>query len=112
MADTKRTATSGASSSKSKRQTKNAEDLMATARVRAILDPEETDLVSAKLAEIQATGASVTIAAAVEGAIERIVSIGGNPETVGQVFFLSVNLTLGVQCSSPHNLRRRGGSHG
>jgi hypothetical protein len=49
------------------------------------LDPEETDLVSAKLAEIQATGATVSIAAAVDGAIERIVSIGGPPDVVGQV---------------------------
>jgi hypothetical protein len=71
---------------KSKRGGKNSpEDPYATARVRAILDPEETDLVSAKLAEIQSTGAQVAIAATVEGSIERIVSIGGTPEVVGKV---------------------------
>jgi hypothetical protein len=86
-ADTKRTTTSMAgNSAKSKRGGKNApEDPYATARVRAILDPEETDLVSTKLAEIQSTGAQVAIAATVEGSIERIVSVGGTPEVVGKV---------------------------
>ena len=86
MADTKRPAVSSAQS-KPKRQAKNtaAEDPFANARVRAIFDPEETDLVNAKLAEIQATGASVVIAPSVEGGIERIISVGGSPEIVGQV---------------------------
>jgi hypothetical protein len=89
MADTKRTGTS--LTSKSKRQAKNAaaEDPFATAKVRAILDPEETDLVNVKLEEIQTTGATITIAASVEGSIERIISVGGSPETVGKVCFVS-----------------------
>jgi hypothetical protein len=91
MADSKRTGTS--STSKSKRQAKNAaaEDPFATAKVRAIFDPEQTDLVNAKLDEIQSTGATVTIAASVEGSIERIISVGGSPETVGQVCIVSQN---------------------
>lgn len=86
MADTKRPGS--LLSSKSKRQAKNAavEDPFATAKVRAIFDPEETDLVNAKLEEIQATGATVTIAASVEGSIERIISVGGSPEIVGKVY--------------------------
>jgi exosome complex RNA-binding protein Rrp42 (RNase PH superfamily) len=85
MADTKRPGIQ--SSSKSKRQAKNAaaEDPFATAKVRAIFDPEETDLVNAKLEEIQSSGATITIAASVEGSIERIISVGGSPETVGKV---------------------------
>ena len=73
---------------KSKRAAKNAaaEDPFATARVRAIIDPEQADLVTAKLDEIQtASGATVTIAAAAEGTIERIISVGGSPEVVGKV---------------------------
>ena len=88
MADTKSKMTSAsATSSRSKRHAKNAavEDPYAAAQVRAIIDPEESDLVNAKLEEIQATGATVSIAAAVEGSIERIISVGGSPDTVGQV---------------------------
>ena len=88
MADTKpKMTSSGATSSRSKRQAKNAavEDPYATAQVRAIIDPEESDLVTAKLEEIKSTGATVSIAAAVEGSIERIISVGGSPATVGQV---------------------------
>jgi hypothetical protein len=72
--------------SKQKSKSKNAaDDPFATAGVRAILDPEQADTVNSKLEEIQSTGASVAIAAAVEGSIERIVSVGGSPETVGKV---------------------------
>ena len=76
------------SSSKQKGKAKNAaaEDPFATAQVRAILDPEQADIVRSKLEEIQSTGASVTIATAVEGSIERIISVGGSPETVGKVY--------------------------
>jgi hypothetical protein len=76
-------------SSRSKRQAKNAavEDPYATAQVRAIFDPEESDLVAAKLEEIQSTGATVSIAASAEGTIERIISVGGSPAIVGQVYF-------------------------
>jgi len=99
MADTKRTTVSMAgSSAKSKRGGKNSpEDPYATARVRAILDPEETDLVSAKLAEIQSTGAQVAIAATVEGSIERIVSIGGTPEVVGKGYGAVLRVLHGVE---------------
>ena len=74
-------------SSKQKGKGKNAggDDPFATAQVRAILDPEQADTVNGKLEEIRSTGASVAIAAPVEGSIERIVSVGGNPETVGTV---------------------------
>ena len=88
MADTKSKMTSsGTTSSRPKRQAKNAavEDPYATAQVRAIIDPEESDLVTAKLDEIKSTGATVSIAAAVEGSIERIISVGGSPAAVGQV---------------------------
>ena len=86
MADTKRPAASSAQS-KSKRQAKNTatEDPFANAQVRAIFDPEETDLVNAKLEDIQATRATVTIAPSVEGSIERIISVGGSPDVVGKV---------------------------
>jgi hypothetical protein len=95
MADTKRPAASSVQP-KSKRQAKNAtgEDAFANARVRAIFDPEETDLVNAKLEEIQATGAAVTVAPSVEGSIERIISVGGSPEVVGQVRRRSMGLWL------------------
>lgn len=74
-------------SSKQKGKGKNAagDDLFATAQVRAILDPEQADAVNSRLEEIQSVSASVAIAAPVEGSIERIVSVGGNPETVGKV---------------------------
>ena len=73
---------------RSKRAARNAaaEDPFATARVRAIIDPEQGDLVTAKLDEIQTTsGATVTIAATAEGTIERIISVSGSPEVVGKV---------------------------
>ena len=79
---------SAVASSRSKRQAKNitTEDPYASAQVRAILDPEESDLVTAKLEEIQSTtGATLTIAAGVEGTIERIITVGGSPAIVGQV---------------------------
>jgi hypothetical protein len=80
--------------SKQKSQKKGAgsDDPYATAAVRAILDPEQADVVKDKLAEIRSTGASVSIAAAVEGSIERIVSVGGNPETVGKVGIAALNV--------------------
>ena len=77
---------------KSKRAAKNAaaEDPFATARVRAIIDPEQADLVSSKLDELQTvSGATITIAAAAEGTIERIISVSGSPEVVGKVPQLS-----------------------
>jgi heterogeneous nuclear rnp K-like protein len=79
--------------SKSKRQTKNAaqEDPYATARVRIIVDPEQADVITAKLGEIQLSGAAVAMATVADGTIERIVTVGGSPETVGKVvpyFFL------------------------
>src|ERR1700684_2132422 len=68
MADTKAKMPS-ATSSKSKRQAKNAaaEDPWAAAQVRAILDPEQSDLVTAKMEEIQLTGAAVTLSARADG---------------------------------------------
>jgi hypothetical protein len=73
--------------SKQKSQKKGAgsDDPYATASVRAILDPEQAETVKGKLEEIRSTGASVSIVAAVVGSIERIVSVGGNSETVGKV---------------------------
>jgi len=74
--------------SKPKRQAKNAaaEDPYATARVRAIFNPDEADLLTSKLEEIQSTtGATVNIAKSAEGTIERIVSVGGSSECVGLV---------------------------
>jgi hypothetical protein len=91
MADPKpKMPASSALPSKPKRQAKSAavEDPYATARVRAILNPEESDLVSAKLEEIQSTGATVSIAASAEGVIERIITVGGSPSIVGQVYQL------------------------
>lgn len=88
MADTKPLKmTSASGPSKSKRQGKNvaAEDPYATARVRAIFDPEQGDLIASTLEEIQSTGATVNIASNAEGTIERIVSVGGSPSIVGQV---------------------------
>ena len=74
-------------SSKQKGKGKNAagDDPFATAQVRAILDPEQADAVNSMLEEIRSAGASVAIAAPVEGSIERIVSVGGNPESVSKV---------------------------
>lgn len=74
-------------SSKQKSQKRGAasDDPYATAQVRAILDPEQADIVTSRLEEIRSTGASVTIAAPVEGSIERIVSVGGDPQTVAKV---------------------------
>jgi len=87
MADTKKGVTSAVT--KGKRQAKNAaaEDPYANARVRAIFDPEEADLVNTKVDEIQLTGATVTSAKVVEGSIERIISVGGSPEVVAKVDF-------------------------
>jgi hypothetical protein len=86
MADAKSKMPSG-TSSRSKRQAKNAaaEDPYATAQVRAIFDPEESDLVASKLEEIKSTGAAVTIPPSAEGTIERIISVGGSPAIIGQV---------------------------
>ena len=78
---------------KTKRAAKNAaaEDPYATARVRAIIDPEQADLVTAKLDQIQTvSGASVSIAAAAEGTIERIISVGGAPEVVANVCYQKI----------------------
>jgi hypothetical protein len=94
MADPKaKIPTSSALPSKSKRQAKSAtvEDPYATARVRAIFNPEESDLINAKLEDIQSTGATVTVAAAAEGTIERIVSVGGSPSMVEQVCYCEIN---------------------
>ena len=76
---------------KSKRQTKGAtDDPFASARVRAILDPEQAELVASKVEEIQTMyGANVSIAIAAEGTIERIVSVSGTPDVVGKVHFLA-----------------------
>lgn len=86
MSDTKRPAASS-TQSKAKRQAKHTttEDPFANARVRAIFDPEETDLVNATLEDIQSTGATVTLAPSVEGSIERIISVSGSPDVVGKV---------------------------
>jgi hypothetical protein len=74
------------SKQKSQKKGTGSDDPYATAAVRAILDPEQADTVMGKLEDIiRSTGASVSIAAVVEGSIERIVSVGGNPETVGKV---------------------------
>ena len=75
---------------KSKRQAKGGatEDPFATARVRAILDPEQADLLASKLEDIQSSGATVSIANTAEGAIERIVSVSGSPDVVGKVSFI------------------------
>jgi hypothetical protein len=74
------------SKQKSQKKGTGTEDPYATAAVRAILDPEQAHTVTGKLEDIiRSTGASVSIAAVVEGSIERIVSVGGNPETVGKV---------------------------
>ena len=85
MADTKKGVV--ANIPKGKRQAKNAaaEDPFANARIRAVFDPEEADLVTSRVDEIQLTGATVTPTNAVEGSIERIISVGGSPEVVGKV---------------------------
>ena len=102
---------SSSATTRSKRQAKGAtaEDPCATAKVRAILDPEQADLVIGKLQEIQSRGATVDIATSVEGSIERIVCVGGNPAVVGEVlkillcFFLIRQLILGIRGSSSRN---------
>ena len=76
-----------ASTSKSKRQAKSAaqEDPYATARVRIIVDPNQAELITSQFEQIQSSGATVNVANAVEGTIERIVSVSGSPEVVGRV---------------------------
>jgi hypothetical protein len=89
MADVKLAKMASASATtKSKRQAKNssAEDPYATARIRAIFDPEQAELIASRLEEIQTSGATVTLANAVEGSIERIVNVGGSPAVVGLVY--------------------------
>ena len=63
------------------------EDPYSNARVRAIFDPEQAELITSKLEEIQLSGATVTITPAVEGCIERITTVGGTPEVVGKVYW-------------------------
>jgi len=79
---------------KSKRQTKGGatEDPFANARVRAILDPEQADLLASKLEEIQSSGATISIGNAAEDTIERLVSVTGSPDVVGKVFYYVLDL--------------------
>lgn len=121
MADIKpKIQTSSTLPSKSKRQAKSAavEDPYATARVRAIFNPEDSDLINAKLEDVQSTGATVTTAASVEGTIERIISVGGSPSIVGKVYYYyDILLISGTWCYSssykwPSGRGRDGGRRG